>query len=93
MAGKSRQTQGSPEGGDACENAAGAHIEGWALGDPATARDVTMKTPTRRNIRAGLGRGTVWGGDQDDPRLFYFRALLASGRFFGGGKARVSGRA
>jgi hypothetical protein len=25
------------------------------------------------------------GGDLVDPRLFYFRALLASDRFFGGG--------
>ena len=93
MAEKSRQTRGSPDTGDACENAPSAHIEGWAHGGPATARDVTGKTPIRRNSRAGIGGETVWGGDQDDPRLFYFRALLASGRFFGGGKARVSGRA
>ena len=93
MAENSRRTQEASSRGDACENAAGAHIERWAQGDPATARDVDSKAATRRNIRAGHGRGTVWGGDQDDPRLFYFRALLASGRFFGGGKARVSGRA
>ncbi len=93
MAESSRRTQSAPTKGDACENAAGAHIGRWAHGDPATARDATGKKPIRRNIRAGLGRGTVWGGDQDDPRLFYFRALLDGGRFFGGGKARVSGRA
>jgi hypothetical protein len=33
-----------------------------------------------------MGRGRIWGGDHDDPRLFYFRALLEGGRFFGGGK-------
>jgi hypothetical protein len=93
MAENSRQTQSAPTRGDACENAPSAHIERWAHGDPAAVRDVTGKTPTRRKIRAGLGRGTVWGGDQDDPRLFYFRALLAGGRFFSGGKARASGRA
>ncbi len=26
------------------------------------------------------------GGDRIDPRLFYFRALLDGGRFFGGGR-------
>ncbi len=53
-----------------CEFAAAAHIEGWADDDP----------------RAGTGerRETVWGGDRDDPRLFYFRALLGSGWFFDG---------
>lgn len=28
-----------------------------------------------------------WGGDQIDPRLFYFRALLESDRLFDGGRA------
>jgi hypothetical protein len=34
---------------------------------------------------ASDGRQQIWGGDQIDPRLFYFRALLESDRFFGGG--------
>lgn len=29
------------------------------------------------------------GADRTDPRLFYFRALLESGRFFGGGMAAM----
>lgn len=34
---------------------------------------------------AGRIAGMHKGGDQIDPRLFYFRALLESDRFFGGG--------
>ena len=69
MAETSRQTQGAHSTGDACATDAGAHIERWAVGRPRTARDVDRM---------------VWGGDRGDPRLFYFRALLASGWFFGG---------
>jgi len=29
------------------------------------------------------------GADRTDPRLYYFRALLESGRFFGGGMAAM----
>lgn len=38
--------------------------------------------------------GKSEGGDRIDPRLFYFRALLDSGRFFGGEsrEARASNR-
>ncbi len=32
------------------------------------------------------GRSEDAGGGQEDPRLFYFRALLDGDRFFGGGR-------
>lgn len=86
MAETSRQSHSAQKAGAACESAAGAHIKGWAPGDPAKARDTGLKAAPRRDIRANRGRETVWGGDLADPRLFYFRALLASGRFFSGGK-------
>jgi hypothetical protein len=84
MAETTSQTQGAGTSAATCANAAGAHIDQWADGGSRATRDETMAATSRRNIRGGRGRETVWGGDRDDPRLFYFRALLASGRFFGG---------
>jgi hypothetical protein len=53
----------------------------------------TARTGKIRTIRAALGREADWGGDRDDPRLFYFQALLASGWFFGGVTRAFAGRA
>ncbi|MFN3958313.1 MAG: hypothetical protein ACK4NP_00210 [Parvularculaceae bacterium] len=86
MAGTSRQTHGALSTAEPCGPDAGAHISDAAPGEPAAWRGGDGTAATRRNIRTARRRGTAWGGDQDDPRLFYFRTLLASGWFFGGGK-------
>lgn len=84
MAETSSQTHGAGSTAAPCATAVGAHIDQWADGGPCVTRDETTEAAIRRNIRKTRGREAVWGGDRDDPRLFYFRALLASGRFFGG---------
>lgn len=83
MAEYARQSQGAGMTAAPCADAAGAHIDRWGEAGPATRASEDVE-PSRRNIRAGAGSETVWGGDLDDPRLFYFRALLASDRFFSG---------
>lgn len=73
-----------------CETAEAAHIKGGAAFAPRTAQmdAAIVPRPVRTGAihASGAVRETVWGGDREDPRLFYFRALLASGRFFGGVK-------
>ena len=93
MAETTRQTQDAPSAGDACENAAGAHIERWARGRTRTARDTGKTAADRRETGPDRGDERVWGGDRGDPRLFYFQALLASGWFFGGVTRAFAGRA
>lgn len=71
-----------------CGNANSSHIEKWAGENPRATKNTVAKHTVRdpEVSRAGTGGQAAWGGDQIDPRLFYFRALLASGRFFGDAK-------
>ncbi len=86
MAENTRQSEVAGLAAAPCASAAGAHIERGAQGGSRAAGVIDGRKPSRGHIRAGAGRETIWGGDRDDPRLFYFRALLASDRFFGGVK-------
>ncbi len=84
MAEKSRQTQEAGKRPATCGNAAAAHIDvGTDIGARA-ARFATTDAPRPAKNGRSAGSGAVWGGDRDDPRLFYFRVLLGSGWFFGG---------
>ncbi len=56
-----------------------------------TAMERAVEQPAREQMKTDVGgmsahRGSERGGDRIDPRLFYFRALLESDRFFGDGR-------
>ncbi len=84
MAENTRQSEGAGIAAAPCANAAGAHIEGGAVGRPRVLGEADLKAADPNNIRPGREPERVWGGDRNDPRLFYFRALLRSGWFFSG---------
>ncbi|MFN0022374.1 MAG: hypothetical protein ACKVS5_00580 [Parvularculaceae bacterium] len=77
----SRRTLPAGKGSGACEKAASAHMSGWADDVPSAAAKDAQRADL---IGPSDGGQKVWGGDRDDPRLFYFRALLDGDRFFGG---------
>lgn len=85
------QSPDLPSEAPACNKTSQSHMSGVrnAEAGRATRRDGSVK---QRDLvgaacEAGSRRESGWGGGQDDPRLFYFRALLDGGRFFGGERA------
>lgn len=73
----------------ACSDKAQSHMENVRKSEferllRRAGRLENLKAPDRGKTAGLKRRAKSWGGDQGDPRLFYFRALLESDRFFGG---------
>lgn len=68
---------------EACSERSQAHMTQVRNKDFGRGKRGADSTQGRREAGGGRVKHDG-GGDQDDPRLFYFRALLSSDRFFGG---------
>lgn len=86
MASAARQAPDLTQREPACSERSQSHMDdvrktnaGRAAEEPGNAMKATDVGKTSND------GGADWGGDRIDPRLFYFRALLESDRFFGGG--------